>query len=182
MVPDFIEHGLRFALIGGVLGGIGYLSARAKPSGTPGAVSDIGISRWMIFPMAVIGFGIGGLAVWSALFARGGTAAVVVGIGMLAIGYYFAQFLSSAYRVRWTKDAITGPTSYGIWPFGPSCGTIAFADIEDFGMDWAQAWFVQDAAGQRIRWSQFHSGYPHLMMAIEAARPDLFPPDEAQIV
>lgn len=178
---DFLE--IIKLVAGGVvtallLGGISWLLARVRPRERGFTNGRIAPNRSFIAITALFSIALGSLAAYAALAWNGGMAAASAGVAFLALGAATATGLTRAYDVEWDGTSITGPTSYGIWPFGPSRATVRFSDIEDFGEDRFGSWYVEDGEAQRIRWNYTYGGYPALMWVIIEACPHIFPEED----
>ncbi|MGQ0564199.1 MAG: hypothetical protein ACT4OK_03890 [Gemmobacter sp.] len=178
VVSSLALGALKGLVIFGVLSGLAWLVSRARPRHSMLAEGRIAPSRGLIAVVVLIG---AGLAVAAAFDATqgGGTAAVLVSAGAVLLTLLMATGLTPAYDVSWTGRTITGPTSNGVWPFGPSRATLAFDDVADVGCDSMGNWYVADAEGTRIRWNWSYAGYPAVMIAVEQACPHLFAEDAA---
>ncbi len=178
-MKDLVQAGLTGAAVAGTLAALGWLASRARPKAQGAGTGRVRPGMPTILLVVVLGTGICGLASYGWAFADGGGAALAVAIGAGLGAACIATFLLPVHDVVWDRGSVEGPASYGIWPFGPRRARIGWPDIAGFGQDLWGSWFVEDAGGNRIRWSPVHSGYPALMRAIEEACPHLFPPRPA---
>jgi len=172
-----LHYALTGAVIMGAVAGFRALTSRAKP-----ILEHDGSHRMIPIPALVAGSAALCLALSvgvfvGALHAPPGQAIVAFALGaaLAGLGLLTATMLSRAYDVRWDDTAITGPASYGIWPFGPRHVTIRFADIVTAGIDWMGSDYVTDESGAKLRWSVAYAGHATLKAALTRARPDLFP-------
>ena len=187
-MTDMFQTGLTTLLISLVLTGLVWLVSRSRKAALAPLTHRIAPS-----PGLTIGVGIGSVAMavlilWLFSFQRGQpdfadrlvVVAMVTGFGGGGLAMF--SLLSPRYVIAWSDRTMTGPLSIiGIPPFGPARGTIAFADIDHVGTDRLGNFYVADAAGRRLRWNWVYGGYPALMLAIETARPDLFPKTEPDV-
>ena len=117
---------------------------------------------------------LGATALVAAIGWNGGPAAWAVGAAFLAFAFLSASYASPRTFVTWSGNGIEGPTSYGIYPFGPSRGHLGYDEITDVGVDGLGSFYAQAPDGSRIRWSSYYTGFADLNHEIERRRPDLF--------
>lgn len=161
-----------------VLGLIALLSARAPAASAGSQGGRIRPSRGLVVVLTLAFLSFAGLALTAFAQWNGGGGALTVGLAFAAGGLVMATSLTPAYDVTWDAVSLTGPASYAIWPFGPRRARIAFDAIVAAGTDALGSHYVTDSAGNKVRWNPVFAGYPALMLAIEDARPDLFPPGD----
>lgn len=176
-----MEYLLKIAVImvisAGFSAGLRALSARQKPIPEADGSHRIVINRTVIIVVVALCLALAGAGFFGATVARPGQVAPALMIGgvFAVFGLLTATSLTRAYDVRWDDIAITGPASYGIWPFGPRHTTIRFADIVTAGTDWMGSDYVTDDRGEKLRWNYSYAGHTALKAALARARPDLFP-------
>jgi hypothetical protein len=154
---------ITYPLIAGTLAGLIWTTSRQRPHRQTATEGTITPSRFVIWPILVISFGISALALYASFYKGGGGAALAVGLGFGLGGAVMSGSLTRAYDVSWTSEDITGPASYGIWPFGPRRATIRFDEIVTCGIDRMDSYYVEDAAGTRVRWNAYYGGYATLV-------------------
>lgn len=159
LLREIVGSFLTYPLIAGTLAGLIWATTRQRPHQETATEGTITPSRVVIWPILIMSFGISALALYASVNHGGGSAALAVGLGFGIGGVMMAGSLTRAYDVSWTAEDITGPASYGIWPFGPRRATIRFDDIVTCGIDRMDSYYVEDAAGTRIRWNAYHGGY-----------------------
>jgi len=174
---DFLGQ-FQFVISTGAVVGVFFLVFLANRSRRADASAQasglIRMNRLVTLAIAAFGLGLAGLCFYIATL-HGQIGGFVVGTVFGASGLVMLAFLSPRYHVRWDAEGISGPISYAVWPFGPARATIPYDRIVAIGIDWANSACVEDAAGNRIRWSQFYRGYGVPIDRILAVRPDLFP-------
>lgn len=88
--------------------------------------------------------------------------------------YVFGAALMSDSAIHWSEDGVSGPSTYGLWPFGPKRATIGWQDITEVGPGPYDSTAISNKVGTKIRFSQQYAGHDALFAAIKKARPDLF--------
>ena len=133
----------------------------------------IRLNLWQALLLPVLVFCLGAALIH---FSQTGGEPRLVWLGMsfVLIGLAGVSFSLPVYDIHWDEYGFTGPSSWLPWPIGPRPVRIEYADIIIFGTDWQGGWFVEDLAGQRIRWNDSYLGFPALGDAIFKARPDLY--------
>ena len=151
-----------------------WLIDRAGPEDGDIVAGRIKVNRTVILLLSAVPLASGLTAVHCYVTFFPHPYTLLIAFSLFAVAWCLLVTLRPNYDVTWTAHGLTGPTSYGIWPFGPSRGSIRFADIAEIGEDWAQSLYVADATGQRVRWNRCYSGFGAAVSAVEQARPDLF--------
>ncbi|MEC3859788.1 hypothetical protein VK792_00705 [Mesobacterium sp. TK19101] len=137
-------------------------------------------SRVVIVAVAALSLTVGWLSLSAFVHFRAGYStgqqqtALALALGFVLIGLAILGNLCPVYAVTWTDHTISGPTGFGIPPFGPARGNIALDDITDIGTDLSGHWYVQATNGTRIRWNGIYTGYQRLLDDLEASQPHLF--------
>ncbi|MEM9474703.1 MAG: hypothetical protein AAGA71_05390 [Pseudomonadota bacterium] len=156
-----------------VMGALGWVAMRAGSRSVDHATRRIVPNPTVICAIAAGCFALGGVAIYAALFHNGGIAAWCVGLPSVSFGILMLLGLSPRMAVTWDPVRLEGPASYGMPPFGPKRASMTYDAIVEVGIDRMGSFYVLDAQGQKIRWSEYYSGFHELVDHISARRPDL---------
>lgn len=179
-IPDVIRFAMTGLLTSLLISGAMWLIERAPPEEYDGVTGRIKMNRVLILLLAAVPLALTVTALHRYVTFIAHPYTLLIALGCFALGWCILVWIKADYDVVWTAHGLTGPTSYGVWPFGPTRAAIAYPDITDVGIDWAGSFYVANAQGQRIRWSWCYSGYAGPACAIEDARPDLFPDEDPE--
>jgi hypothetical protein len=177
-------------LLAGLVGGgfvwlITTYSKRSRPAefDPENVTGRIAPSRILSFGLLLVFLGISSAAAYAAFrtpsadCACSGTASTVIPAVLGAICALLALFcamgLTRKWDITWDEDGIEGPTSLWFPPFGPRREKWMWERLEGVGGTSGQ-WFVENAAGRRIRFNYSYPGYMQLMATIEDQCPWLF--------
>ena len=131
-----------------------------------------------------------------ALFAgTAGAEAVVIAFCGPLLAVIFALPLCSGFDISWDERAVAGPSTSWFWPFawdgdeiygpkirgffpiGPPRTVLLYDDIAFVRQTWLGGWIIEDARGNRIRWSLLYPCHIELIVQLRLMCPGLFDDD-----
>lgn len=169
---EIIGMGLAVAAIMALLQ---FLIGRQRPKELAGDHGTLRLNHSMIGVAILIAWLLGCVAFFYHVAVSPSVLAVAVAICSLIAVPVMATAFSSAYDITWTTQTLTGPTHRRRPTLKPKRREVRFDDLVSAGIDGWGNYYVEDAAGTRIRWNWFYNGYPELMHFVEDVCPHLFP-------
>lgn len=166
--------------VAALMAGLQYLIGRLRPKELAGDHGTLRLNTSMIGVAILIVWGLGCAAFFYHVALSQSFFAVAVALCSLIAVPIMATAFSSAYDITWTTRTLTGPTHRRRPTLTPQRREVRFDDLVAAGIDGWGNYYVEDAAGTRIRWNWFYSGYPELMHFVEDVCPHLFPDLDAE--
>lgn len=161
---------LSFLLAGVATAALAARLARRRPPALGGPEGRAAPDSWRAGAVATAACAAGAGLVTSGT----GLAGMAAGLCLLALAAVALIAMDPGYEVVWTSDGLEGPSALWLPPFGPKRDFLLWRSLRRIGRDALGNRFIEDEAGNRVRWNWLYAGAGHLLARLETVRPDLF--------
>lgn len=134
---------------------------------------EIAVNARLVLAVCAGGLALGGFAFWTTFTTHAGPAVAILGALSLVGAMVAACSLHPDWTIRWTRHGLEGPAALVPFPTGAERAAFTWDSITHAGRDIWGNHFVQNAAGERIRWNAAYAGHAQLMAAVAHNCPHL---------